>query len=101
MVFKGSLLEILVELFAKKDVRNVTWFKHKYYENVLPEPDITTGITKKYRERYDISRTYTGNSKAFYEHIDLDDDKDEGKSIPDHVEIIQGDIYDYEDDDAV
>ena len=39
--------------------------------------------------------------RLFYEHIDLDDDKDEGKSIPDHVEIIQGDIYDYEDDDAV
>ena len=44
--------------------REVAWLKFMYYENVLSEPNITTGITNKYREIDDTNGPYAGNYKS-------------------------------------
>ena len=81
--------------------RDVTWLKHMYYENVLPEPDIITGITNGDRQRDDTNGPYADNSEAVGEDIDLDDDQDDNKIIPNLVERTQGGISDDEDDNEV
>ena len=76
----------------------VTWLKRMYYDNVLPEPDITTGIANKDRQRDDTNGPYNSNYKAVEEDIYLDDDHDDDKSIPNLLVIIQGNISDDEYD---